>query len=281
MPKRIIVCLAAVMVIGQVAAAQSMSAAGDAKRAEVLVLGVYHMANPGHDIFNTQADDVLAPKRQQEIGELAAVLAKFKPTKIALENDSQRKLSERYAQYLSGQYVLTANETDQIGLRLAKDLGHTTIYAVDADGDFPFPRLVHYAKATGQSAQLDAHMAEIGEMVKAQNEYLKTHSVLETLLYMNSDAKVAQNIGFYYLEARYGEPGDYAGPDLLAEWYRRNVRIYNHVAKLITSPEDRILVIFGSGHLGWLRQAFGGDPTLRLRKLEEFASAATGGVERR
>src|ERR1041384_502852 len=51
----------------------------EAKRAEVLVLGVYHMANPGHDIFNMQADDVLAPKRQQEIVELAGVLKKFKP----------------------------------------------------------------------------------------------------------------------------------------------------------------------------------------------------------
>jgi len=28
-----------------------------------------------------------------------------------------------------------------------------------------------------------------------------------------------------------------------AAWYRRNVRIYNNVAKLITSPDDRILVI--------------------------------------
>lgn len=37
-------------------------------RAEVLVLGVYHMASPGHDIFNMKADDVLAPKRQAEIG---------------------------------------------------------------------------------------------------------------------------------------------------------------------------------------------------------------------
>jgi hypothetical protein len=39
------------------------SSTEEAKRAEVLVLGVYHMANPGHDIFNMQADDVLAPKR--------------------------------------------------------------------------------------------------------------------------------------------------------------------------------------------------------------------------
>ena len=32
--------------------------------AEVLVLGVYHMSNPGRDVFNTEADDVLSPKRQ-------------------------------------------------------------------------------------------------------------------------------------------------------------------------------------------------------------------------
>jgi len=43
-------------------------------RAEVLVLGVYHMANPGHDLFNTKADDVLAPKRQAEIAEVIAAL---------------------------------------------------------------------------------------------------------------------------------------------------------------------------------------------------------------
>jgi Family of unknown function (DUF5694) len=278
--RSMIVCLVAATVIGQSAKAQDNSSKVEARRAEVLVLGVYHMANPGHDVFNMHADDVLAQKRQQEIAELAAVLEKFKPTKIAVENDSQRKLNERYAQYLAGQYVLTANEIDQVGVRLAKELGHSAIYAVDADGDFPFQRVIHYAKATGQSAKLDSIMGEIGEMVKAQGEYLKTHTVLQTLLYMNSDAKVAQDVGFYYLEAHYGEPGDYAGPDLLAEWYRRNVRIYNNITKLVTTPEDHILVIFGAGHLGWLRQDFAADPTLRLRKLDEFAAAATDGAQR-
>jgi Family of unknown function (DUF5694) len=275
-----IACLVAVTTMGLLASARGASSNEEVKRAEVLVLGVYHMANPGHDIFNMAADDVLAPTRQKEIAELAAVLERFKPTKIALENDSQKKLDERYAKYLAGQYVLTANEIDQIGLRLAKDLAHTAIYAVDADGDFPFQRVINYAKATGQSARLDAHMADIGQMVKAESEYLKSHTVLQTLLYMNSDAKVAQSVGFYYLEARYGEPGDYAGPDLLAEWYRRNVRIYNNVTKLVATPEDHILVIFGAGHLGWLRQDFAADPTLRLRKLEDFVPAATGGAER-
>ena len=271
-----ILFLAAGTAMGVLGPAPGTPSREEAKRAEVLVLGVYHMANPGRDIFNMQADDVLSPRRQQEIAELAAVLKKFRPTKIAVEATyGEDVVPKRYADYLAGTRTLSRNEVEQIGFRLAKDLGHTAIYAVDADGDFPFQRLVNFARATGQSPRLEGMMGEIGEMVKAQGEYLKAHTVLQTLLSMNSDAKVAQDLGFYYLQARYGEPGDYAGPDLLAEWYRRNIRIYNHVARLLATPEDRVLVIFGAGHLGWLRQDFAADPTVRLRKLEDFAPAAT------
>ena len=43
-------------------------------RPEILVLGTYHMANPGHDVYNMQVDDVLAPKRQQEIAQISRSL---------------------------------------------------------------------------------------------------------------------------------------------------------------------------------------------------------------
>ena len=33
----------------------------------ILILGVFHMANPGRDINNMQVDDVLAAKRQRAI----------------------------------------------------------------------------------------------------------------------------------------------------------------------------------------------------------------------
>lgn len=256
--------------------APTASPAQEAKRAEVLVLGVYHMANPGHDLFNVQADDVLAPKRQRELAELAAVLKKFRPTKIAVEaNYGTDAVPKRYEEYLAGRHELTRNEIEQLGFRLAKELGHKSVYPVDADGDFPYQRVVNYAKATGQSAELDALMRDTwGEMSKAQGEYLKTHTVLETMLYVNSDERVARDVGAYYRLARFGEPGDYAGPDLLAEWYRRNVRIYNNVMKIVETPEERVLVIFGYGHLGWLRQDVAADPAMRLRKLDEFAPAA-------
>jgi hypothetical protein len=242
------------------------------QRAEVLVLGTYHMANPGRDIFNTKADDVLAPKRQAEIAEVISVLEKFRPTKIAVEATAgDDRYPKRYADYLAGKHELSRNEIEQLGFRLAKQLGHQTIYAVDVDGEFPYPRLVKYAKATGRSAEFDAMMAEIGEMVKAGSAYLASHTILETLLRLNSDAKVAEDTGFYFRQAEFGEPWDWAGADLVADWFRRNMRIYTNVMQ-ITSPNDRVLVIYGSGHLGWLQHAFAGNPRVRLRKLAEFVS---------
>jgi hypothetical protein len=239
---------------------------------EILIVGTYHMANPGHDYFNVPADDVLAPKRQAEIAQLLEVLKKFRPTKIALEAAVyEDKVKKQYADYLAGRYTLTRNEDDQIGYRLAKVLGMKSVYPVDYDGEFPMQRVMNYAKANAKSQQLDQLWAEIGDMVKKQDEFLHTHTVLETLLDMNADESVARDVGFYYREAHFGDPGDYAGPDLLAAWYQRNMRIYNNIAALIGSPDERILVIYGAGHLGWLRLAVESDPTVRLRKLAEFA----------
>ena len=240
-------------------------------RAEVLVLGVYHMSNPGRDIFNTQADDVLTPKRQAEMSQVTALLKKFNPTKIAVERDpGYKRLAKDYSDYLASKHELTRNEIEQIGFRLARELGHKSVFGVDADGEFPYPRVVKYAKATGRSTEFEQIEREIGAMVKAQDAYLSTHSVLEALLYMNDDEKVAEAVGFYYRQAHLGEPWDWAGADLLADWFRRNIRIYSNVVQLVESPNERILVIFGAGHLGWLQQNFSSDPNIRLRKLGQF-----------
>ena len=242
-----------------------------AARPQVLVLGVYHMSNPGRDILNMKADDVLAPKRQAEIAQLIEVLKNFHPTKIAVEADVWNKhIANDYADYVAGKHELTRNEIEQIGFRLAKELGHKSVYPVDADGEFPFQRIVNNAKASGRSKELEALMAEVGVTVKAQDQYLATHTVLETLLYMNSDEKAAEGIAFYYRQAHFGEPGDWAGADLTSDWFRRNMRIYSNIAQLTDSPDERVLVIFGAGHLGWLRHDFASDPTFRLRKLADF-----------
>jgi Family of unknown function (DUF5694) len=243
-------------------------------RPEILIIGSYHMANRGHDIYNVHADDVLSAKRQQEIAHVIAVLKKFAPTKIAIETDVEsQSVAKEYSDYLKGKYALSRDETNQIGYRLAKELGHEQVYPVNAwagPDDFPIQRVINYAKANGRSTQLQTIMAKWGAATKELEDYLKTHTILETLEHANSDAFVTENVSPYFEIARFGDPLDYAGPDLLGSWYLRNIRIYHNIVKLIDSPKDRVLVVYGCGHLGWLRQNAQQDATVRLRTLAEF-----------
>jgi hypothetical protein len=262
-----ILLLLAVLAISTASCAQSGA------RPEILVLGTYHMANRGRDIFNMQADDVLSLQRQQEIAQLIEVLKNFHPTKIAIEADVEsQQARQNYSDYMAGKYTLSRDETNQIGYRLAKELGHQTVYPVNVEGEFPVQRVANYAKAHGRAEKFDAMMASAGTRVKEQNDFLLSHTVLETLDLMNSDTMVAKDVALYYASVPYGEPGDYAGPDLLALWYQRNIRIYHNIVALIESPNDRILVIYGAGHLGWLQQDIANDATVKLRKLADLTA---------
>ncbi|MEO8452068.1 MAG: DUF5694 domain-containing protein [Gemmatimonadota bacterium] len=240
-------------------------------RAEILVLGTYHMASPGHDIHNMVADDVLSPKRQAEMEQLVDVLKRFHPTKIAIEADvGSQRVGQQYADYLAGKYTLSRNEIDQIGYRLAKELGHGTVYPVDADGDFPFQRVVNYAKANGRAEAFEAIQAGVGRRVKEEGDFLRSHTLLETVESMNADSSVAQAVAEYFAYVPYADRFEYAGPDLLAMWYQRNIHIYHNIRALVESPNDRILVIYGAGHLGWLQQDIANDGTVALRKLSDL-----------
>ena len=258
------------LIIGLLAIPRASWPQSDA-RPEILVLGTYHMSNPGQDIYNMRADDVQSPARQQQITQLIEVLKRFHPTKIAIEADvGSQRIGREYSDYVAGKYALSRNEIDQIGYRLARELGHRAVYPVDVDGDFPMLRVINYAKANGRKEKFDAIGARTAARVKAQDDFLRSHTVLEMLEYMNSDPLVAGDVAEYFALVPFGEPWEYAGPDLLASWYQRNIRIYHNIVTLIDSPSDRILVIYGAGHLGWLRQDVANDATVRLRKLAEL-----------
>jgi hypothetical protein len=265
---RPILRIATILLCSAVAAWSQDSCAG---KPQIMVLGTYHMANPGHDIYNMHADDVRSPKRQQELAQLADVLAKYQPTKIAIEADPDRKkVPAAFQEYVAGKHELSQNEIEQIGFRLAKRSGHKQLYLVDVDGDFPIQRVMNYAKAKDRSAELDKIMSSFGQQAAQEDAFLKDHTILEMLVYINSPDNIAAGNTTYMQMTTFGEPGDYAGPDLLAAWYTRNIRIQSNILKLITSPSDRILVVYGSGHLGWLQENVKMDSHVCLRSLPEF-----------
>jgi hypothetical protein len=268
-----LVAMIALMSIGAVAQ-EAKKPASQPEKAHVLVLGSFHMANPGHDIFNLKVDDVLEPKRQKEIGETVAALKKFRPTKIAIESDPSGKRPQLYQDYWAGKYTLTRNEIDQLGFRLAKELGHKQIYPIDADGDFPFDKVQEFAKKNGKQKELDEWMAIIPKMLDKESEILKNGTITDLLLFMNREQQVREDQEAYMDFAQFADGKEYPGPDLLAEWYKRNARIFANLRGIISSPEERVLVIYGSGHLYWLQRDVLDSRDLVLERFGEYAGKA-------
>jgi Family of unknown function (DUF5694) len=242
-----------------------------APKAHVLVLGTFHMANPGRDIFNLKVDDMRAPKRQTEIAAFVKNLKAFHPTKIAVEAPlGDEKINQNYRDFLAGSYELTANETNQIAFRLAKELGHKQVYPIDVMGDFPFEAVQEFARKHGKEQLLSEITASAPRELEQESNILKNGTVTDLFRHINADQQIREGNAFYMGMARFAGNGEYPGPDLMAEWYRRNARIFSNLRNIIDSPDDRVLVIYGAGHEYWLQRDVLDSDDLVLERLSDY-----------
>jgi Family of unknown function (DUF5694) len=232
----------------------------DAKIKPMLViLGTYHMGNPGNNIVNPKVNDVAAPERQKQIVELVEKLKKFKPTKIVVECDLEddAKTQEIYDRYLSGNYQLSKNETNQIGFRLAKDVGHKKVYCVDWS-DFWDDPAINYTKYAAKDAELDNFLKGVNQNLKkeidAEFEKLLPLPITDQLIFLNRPDQMEKRHKVYFDIMRIGRGSEYAGAGYLSWWYRRNMVILTNIIRITDSMNDRILVIYGEGHNKLLNQ---------------------------
>lgn len=235
---------------------------------QVMIVGGYHMSNPNHDLHDVNADDVLAPKRQKEIVAITDALARFRPTKVAVEWDAD-VVADRYPKYLAGSLPPSRNEVVQLGFRLAKAAHSQGVWGIDADGDFLYEQLVAYAKAHGQMRLLDEEDARTVADVNEDNKILAHGTISDALRYMNTPAVILQEHQFYRRILKIGAGADQPGAELDAGWYKRNFLICAHLIQL-AQPGDRIVVFFGSGHAYLLRQCVTETPGFRLVEPNKY-----------
>ncbi|NUQ17748.1 MAG: hypothetical protein HOP95_04740 [Sphingomonas sp.] len=260
--------LVAAALIGSALCSAAATKPAAAPVTSVMIVGGYHMSNPGHDLHDVHADDVLAPRRQKEIVAITNALARFHPTKVAVEWDAP-VVAERYPKYLAGTLPPSRNEVVQLGFRLANTAHAQGVWGIDADGDFPYDRLLAYAKAHGQEGLMQQLDADIVRSVSETDQILAHGTVADALRYLNQPSTILASQQFYRRILEVGSGADQPGAELDAAWYKRNFLICAHLIQL-ARPGDRIVVFYGSGHAYLLRQCVTETPGFRLVEANDY-----------
>ena len=239
-------------------------------RPTVLLLGTAHIGNNNRDAFNTQFDDMLASSRQQEIQTCVDQLKRFRPTKIAVEVrvDNGVAENERYQQYRAGTFKLTANEIHQLGFRLAAELQHEQIYAIDWNENIGDLEAVDkYAKQ--HQPELYEQIMTIGQKL-TDDSFYTTMSISKLLLWLNEPRHLLDNHQVYTIIARIGSGNNYIGIDWVEKWYGRNLKIFTNLTRIINSSDDRVLVIYGAGHIHLLTQFLRESELYTMENVETY-----------
>jgi hypothetical protein len=247
-------------------------------QATLLLLGTGHWSNPNQDLLNTQHDDMLASARQREMQECLDRLAQFRPTKVAIEvmTIHEDELNDEYRRYRAGTFDLTANERHQLGFRLAATLDHDRIYAVDWhdltrsigwETAFDFAREHNQVDLIGMAAQSPD---ELQRIMAEESARQRTKTVRQMLLDVN-DPTCFWGLHRSYADLmRVGDGDCYVGADVIGRWYERNMRIFVNLTRITTSPDDRILVVIGAGHVYLLRHFAEGSGLYALELVESY-----------
>jgi hypothetical protein len=248
----------------------------DIPKSEVMVLGTYHFRQDQHY-------DELSPENQREIDRVLSALAAYQPTKVVIEWEPQNsaKVNLEYQQYLNGNFSIDTlvNEGFQLGFKLAKKIGHQSVYLFDDQTEFigslenfSFDSLTAYAEQN-DTGFYDIHMERLISTFNKNQAALDELGIYDRLVQMNSPQATRINAQRMHLyEVRIGIQKSWIGPDWLGRWYRRNVRMMSNVLKFSEPPNDRILIIVGDNHKWVLEQMFDYCPDFKVVSAYEYLS---------
>ena len=260
-----LLALLGALIAGGDATAQAASKPAPTK---VMIVGTFHLDNPGRDVFNVQVDDVLVKKRQTELAGIAKALARFAPTEVMVEWP-EAMTDERYASFRAGTLPPSRNEVVQLGFRLAALRKLKRVHGIDVEGEFPFDPVKTYAGSHGMKPRLDAALTDAGKEVQGLSQRVREGSLGSVLRYMNAPPRALKNHAFYVDMLRYGDGDTQPGARLVGAWYARNLAI---CARLLQSLPvgARAVVFYGEGHAYLLRQCIIEAPGVDLVEANDY-----------
>lgn len=251
---------------------------------EVLLVGTVHLDNPGRDVNNPRVPDVLAPEKQRELAAVRDSLTQFEPTKMAIEvrRRHQSAIDSLYRAFRAGRldtsfavgdFVSPRSEQYQLGFRLADRLGHERVWAVDHVIPMDIGRVVRYAKEKDPALLKYLQGFSEGRLMGTIDSLLQRETLGELYRFLNRPSTTrrfrAPNARMATAMEAAPEDTTYVGADVVAAYHKRNLQIFANIAA-IAEPGDRIIAIFGAGHMPYLRPLVEASPRMRLVDALEY-----------
>ncbi|MCB9879006.1 MAG: hypothetical protein H6835_15535 [Planctomycetes bacterium] len=250
---------------------------------EVVLLGTFHFDDQGLDEYQPQHHfDALEAKRQQQIEAVVAALAKWQPDLICVERrpNAQPQVDADYRRYRDGELRDRRGELAQLAYRLAAQLGHERVHAIDADGRALEPRVdpVQWAVERGVQRSLATPLLQAGARYTRDRDRFIDREDLSTILRFFNHERVLEASHAVYLVGKFraADGEQFPGPDgFVSQWHNRNLRIFSNLCR-VAKPGQRVLVLFGVGHMPILRQCVVSSPEFRLVEVADVIPKAVG-----
>lgn len=131
------------------------------------------------------------------------------------------------------------------------------MYCIDW-GIFPEDPDYWYEKYAAQDPEFDKFLkgiyADTKLQLDAEYEKLSKRSITEQLFYYNQPARIEKDNQRYFEFMRIGRADKFIGANYVSWWYGRNMKILDNIIRITDSPNERVLVIYGYGHLKLLTE---------------------------
>ena len=263
---------------------------GQKSKIKILLLGSDHLSQVYQKDY--PKTDVLTPLNQNELKSFTALIEKFAPDMIGIEDtrDNQPETDSLYHLYTENKLKLDTleygrSERYQIAFRLGKSAGLDEITCVNYKGGTSQSILdngdnIGIYKKEGM---------EMRELVIKKYDALKNGdlSIKQYLIFLNQPEAYKKIYHLRYItpaKVRNGTfknpdkmvdndfiDNEYIGAELISVFKNRDYKIYsNIVTSQMRKNAKRVLIVIGVGHIQSLKTIFSGDSDYEIVDANEY-----------
>lgn len=235
----------------------------------IMILGTFHfMTDEGRNIIKVQDEN-----RQMELSELIKKISKFKPNKLCVElrPSEEEKYNKIFHEFLDKTELDLNKRLQETGI---KGADYNITNSMDERIKFAFDlakynninhiHCIDYFDEWNQQAVFEKAKEDTEIYMKLEESYMKFANLYYSMfteetsiekiyrVLNNKETNDFQHSTSFLPFNEIGIGSDSVGVDFVASWYKRNLHILSNL-KSISKDEDRILILYGAGHLKLLR----------------------------